>query len=1040
MKTKIKWLWCRIAGVRTLFLLIGGLTGWISSCETEYIADLPEDRLASISAKEDNFKIDIRFADFGEPDLLPSVNRLEADFSTRIMEPATDVIRVNDGLFIYATLAVDPVDKAPPVTARAFTSGAKIRLAVYDSASVFTKVDDWMYTVTGSGTLIREGETTGILHLPAGNYKMIAYSYNNVSVAPPAWADTLADIDPVNDLIWGVSPTVAVVEGPLTSIPITMYHKLSQVTLVAKTRNGLPLISAFSNVSIPGYKVDMETFTGIVSIHSDTPFDQAFNFSTPMPADSVKSETRTVYTGTPGDMPTIIRIGSMTVNDTTLTDIPATFAKSLQSGYSYTMTMRIGDSPDLTDQNPAGVIPFVGAFWKAGQKGERLIRLSRTANGNMDGIWTAQVIAGKDWIVLDTVMTTDPNVGWRTGTSPVEANVDNGNDSGFETNPDRQLPAGKSFVSGNLQASTLPDGEQIYFRIGLKDTYTPTTEAPARYGLVLLTYGQNNYRQRIWIRQGEEADYAPGQTGSAQWSPYNLTMPTFVPEPEPPPDDDDGLPPDGSGVGGGGFVGSEDKGLFTGYPSQAGFFFQWTHNQGFHPITPINTMPDNWETNSFEPFGLSGICPIGYVVPNGGAGSDLTTLLTANIAMGYYADGWFDRRLIVQSVTYGSVDAGYGNSNLTPPYDMTAVSSTVNIDPKNTYVAYIGILFYSPATNASIFFPTPGFRFGEDMGAGGSSAPGALWLAGRVGEYWSSTEYTGFGGLNMAYSLNFDIAGNGMPVGGVWVNTGSAGTGRQYRSYGASIRCVKGELPPEPELSVGPRITWDAANGKYILTDDPIDAGLYFKFGSVVGVFSGSGGETQDLSGGGNSNGMVPGGSDIAWSPVAIADWAGIPYSGTAANVYDPGYHTLTNVLSGKGDPCRLVGLDLAGIKAQTVTNIDNGKWRLPTLAEAGGNFADFMGAYYNYGTVSGIGGFYYHPPGGIPSGTTFDPSFLPFVGSVNALGEIFFQSSQGTYWTGNANGTLSSFTTLVSNMASAAIGGTPAEQNSGCAVRCVRQ
>jgi len=46
---------------------------------------------------------------------------------------------------------------------------------------------------------------------------------------------------------------------------------------------------------------------------------------------------------------------------------------------------------------PASILPYVGAFWKHDQTGERLIRIPRPTTGNVnvaDGAWTAAVISG----------------------------------------------------------------------------------------------------------------------------------------------------------------------------------------------------------------------------------------------------------------------------------------------------------------------------------------------------------------------------------------------------------------------------------------------------------------------------------------------------------------------------------------------------------------------------------------------------------------------------------------------------------------------
>jgi len=598
--------------------------------------------------------------------------------------------------------------------------------------------------------------------LPQGTYKFIAYSYNNSTtpISPLLNIDTIIpDIDPVNDLIWGESVPTTVFDGPpLDTVYIKMVHKLSQIKLVAATpQDATPSITAFSNVTMPGYYFDLETFNGAITQKGHV--QQTFDFPTlpATPADTVKATPRTVYTGTPGDMPTIISIGSMTVNSKTVTDFKATFAKSLKSGYSYTMTMRIGNAINLPsdathpDYTPAGMFTYVGAFWQHDQTGERLIRVPRLANGLMDSVWTAQVIEGRDWILLDKVMTTDPNV-WNVAN---EASVQNGNDPNFEANNDRQLtfsPTASTFVSGMV----LPSGSdnQIYFRIGLKNHYQPSIIAPARYGLVLLTYGNNKYRQRIWIRQGEDPDYLmrPGDlngnggtvTGNrsraAKFSPYNLTDPNKN---------------TATTYGGAPNLGAKG-GDMVDYPSKAGYHFQWNGNtKAFHPTNTItgwttragNTWNDNVET-----------CPTGYRRPTdafatagnseirnslwitGAANNDENqpTDLT-NVVYGYYADGYFDRREIVQAI------AG-------PTSNYSALPRAVATP--GAEVAYVGMLFYNRNNNASLFFPATGFRISS-----ATATNGRLDQAGESGHNWSrSWPATAAYPMQLAFDLTAQVS------------------------------------------------------------------------------------------------------------------------------------------------------------------------------------------------------------------------------------------------------------------------------------------
>ena len=721
METFMKYVLGHILDRSNVFLFMGGLALLISSCDTEYIPDLPVDGFTSVSAKEGNFSLDIRFANFGETDTLPSLHSLQ---------PETEVIQVNDDLSIYATLAVDPVVKAPAVTTRKFAVDARIRIIAYEVAPGpnYTQVFDELYTVNSLSALNRVSAAGDII-LPAGTYKLVAYSYNDSTISPvtplPFYIDTIKAIDPVNDLIWGESVPTPVVDGILNSIQIKMFHKLSQVKLVATSGLNGPLISAFSDVTMPGYTVDLTTLSGALA--KNTSVSQSFDFPI-LNKDTVKATPRTVYTGTPGDLPTIIRIGSMTVGGKILTDVvTAAFAKSLQSGYSYTMTMTIGNSPNITENIPTNFLTYVGAFWKKNQTGERLIRLPRMSNGTIDGVWTAQVIEGRNWILLDTLMTTDPNVGWRSGAN--EASVQDGNDPLFESNPDRQLspPTASTFVCGVVSPSG--GNDQIYFRIGASSQYTPTSTNPVRYGVVLLTYGNNKYRNRIWIRQGEDPDFlmrkgdpdltgvnipAGGRPNVAKFSPYNLTDPNKN---------------TATAYGATNNILAVNGATFVDYPSKAGYFFQWRSRQAFHPtssisgwgsagtVTAATTWNTNWET-----------CPSGYRRPTDitatgtndsemrqtlwitGVGAQIpSTNNTDNIVWGYYADGYFDRRQIVQGVTAN-------------PALLTAVASP------GAEVAYRGMLFYNKYNNASLFFPVTGYI-----------PNGTLTQAGKSGHSWTKT-------------------------------------------------------------------------------------------------------------------------------------------------------------------------------------------------------------------------------------------------------------------------------------------------------------
>jgi len=141
-------------------------------------------------------------------------------------------------------------------------------------------------------------------------------------------------------------------------------------------------------------------------------------------------------------------------------------------------------------------------------------------------------------------------------------------------------------------------------------------------------------------------------------------------------------------------------GVFTDYPSQAGYYFSFSQNrQAFAPHWP-STIP-TWTEESMKGihttyynFDSLNVCPPGnnyrrpelrylnkilYTHPKDGNGIDANE----NSVWGYYADGFFDRR----EISNGS----------------TVADATRN-------VAYTGRLFISPDNNGSVFFPAAGYR------------------------------------------------------------------------------------------------------------------------------------------------------------------------------------------------------------------------------------------------------------------------------------------------------------------------------------------
>jgi hypothetical protein len=430
-------------------------------------------------------------------------------------------------------------------------------------------------------------------------------------------------------------------------------------------------------------------------------------------------------------------------------DVVATVGQNLD-------VARIAGSGD----SPVGFNTYVGAFWRHDQIGERVIRLNVGAVTSNFGPWSAEVAwLDSSWGADDGVMLAaggsfGPTVG-KPAMSAYDADAEN-----------FPVTGGSDFVGGVVDAAH----PEIVFRIGLKSAYLPTAAHPARYGVVLIHYGDK--RQKLFLRQGEHDDYLmapsdPSTTGgitsrpaAVRFSPYNLTAPAYY------------TPVDPSGM-----VPTANPGRFTEFPTQGGVFFQWAATtQGRQRMAwPITGTVTNWDAsystaywNTLGP--THEACPPGYRRPTDG--SIATTESAATISTsemrqslwwqprgglfgsdktnnfwGYYADGYFDRRVVVD----------------TPWATLSAVN------PDSNEVGYTGCLFFNPIAesdhyNASLFFPAGGWR----------DAAGTLTGSGRGGHYWTSSAQS---------SLNAWI---------LWIrNDWFAGMWDDQKSYALYVRCVR---------------------------------------------------------------------------------------------------------------------------------------------------------------------------------------------------------------------------------------------------------
>lgn len=363
---------------------------------------------------------------------------------------------------------------------------------------------------------------------------------------------------------------------------------------------------------------------------------------------------------------------------------------------------------------------YVGAFWKANQKGERIIRIP-VINILRAGDWDASVFwLGPGWKAGDIVFSNDESED-----QEITFNSTTENPANMLTHDATYIvPGYVSSASGNVVSGA---GNFLHFRIGLTSTYTATAASPARYALVLLRYGSPQKYHIIYLRQGEGDDYlmdpADNIRGSAavRFSPYNATASDLT-------DSDEFVE----------ILPNRSNSVFTDYPSQAGAFFQWDNIPygplAYHPVKPItpiiwNNVVTGGYWNSISTSQES--CPPGYHRPDDGttttaiANSTISVIgnsqmrqslyatptvntnsSLANARWGFYADGFFDRR-------------DHNNPFVpSPGKGGSAIASNTAVSWQTKNVAYIGTLLFNPVVgsqreNASLFFPAAGDRHSE---------------------------------------------------------------------------------------------------------------------------------------------------------------------------------------------------------------------------------------------------------------------------------------------------------------------------------------
>jgi hypothetical protein len=351
---------------------------------------------------------------------------------------------------------------------------------------------------------------------------------------------------------------------------------------------------------------------------------------------------------------------------------------------------------------------------------------------------------------------------------------------------------------------------------------------------------------------------------------------------------------------------------------------------------------------------------------------------------------------------------------------------------------------YSPGVAAfSQVLPAAGYRYGNE---------GYLSSKGYYGYYWSSTAYSNTSGYNL-YLSQWDLRpaqtsnyGTGLAVRCV----GTATQGSNFEGGENHVLYFTGD--PDRPLAVGRWETSlsdeDIADGDIAVISDRT-ALAYFKFGSVIGFTANDSWSNDDIKF--NPSAFEVGASSISYSTVPGFTSTDYTTNGIR-NVSASGYHNEANILAGKGDPCKLAGMDITQKSVPGyLVNYDSG-WRLPTLEE-NRMFIGIPADYTNtteFGTSSG----YYqvsspnsgswsgsNPGTGVfPLNTARDEKpHLPAAGyRLNSTGEKNSQGNTGYYWSSSACDSAGSGYLLDFNYSSIKLSHYSVS-NYGYNVRCIR-
>jgi hypothetical protein len=200
---------------------------------------------------------------------------------------------------------------------------------------------------------------------------------------------------------------------------------------------------------------------------------------------------------------------------------------------------------------------------------------------------------------------------------------------------------------------------------------------------------------------------------------------------------------------------------------------------------------------------------------------------------------------------------------------------------------------------------------------------------------------------------------------------------------------------------------------KLMLTKEPTNYGAYFQFGNVIGWNWGD--VVASYNPTSNSN---------------LSNWNSIWNNGNKDVVHSP-----TELLLGRGDPCRLVGYTMSEIRAALAAGRapDNSHWRLPTNAE---NIVFGFGlSGSEWTTINGVPGRVFTSDG------TMSGAFLPASGRIiSQTASCGQKGSMGFYISSSLNNDSDTPYSLFFSQQTIDVSDHRDVQSQGFSVRCVRQ